>query len=403
MLSSASTLGTRCCCGMLKTSILRQISQGQRAIASESSKSVVRNLLKERPMEEGEKRTVTTTGWIKSLRQFKNITFLGLDDGSSINVIQVALMEEALRNLPLTFGSAVSVEGVLVPSPGRKQTVEIVAHRVDIIRKSDPLEFPFKAKERHHVDYYRQYLHFRPRVQRFASLLRFRSAATLAIHQYFQENDFVMIHTPILTSNDCEGGGETFTVTSEQEAKQNIEFFKDPTVLTVSGQLHLEAAVSGLHRVYNFNPAFRAERQQSRRHLSEFWMVEAEVAFVDKLQPLLDLMEDMVKKVSAQVLDRCADDVEFHMQNIAPSAHRAKLDKMLSKPFIHVPYVEALKILLERAASFNTMPQDGQNLHKDHELFLVKYFGDVPVFVTHFPACVKPFYARQCEEDGAGG
>lgn len=172
---------------------------------------------------------------------------------------------------PLTFGSAVTVKGLLSPSPAKGQVVELVAEDIDIVQTNDPAEYPFKFKERHHVDYYRQYLHLRPRDEQFASLLRVRNSATMAIHEYFQENDFVLVHTPILTSNDCEGGGETFSLGEDvgsTDPKVKKAFFNKPVVLTVSGQLHLEAAVSGLSRVYNFNPAFRAERQQSRRHLS---------------------------------------------------------------------------------------------------------------------------------------
>ncbi|GAU99583.1 hypothetical protein RvY_10560-1 [Ramazzottius varieornatus] len=309
-------------------------------------------------------KTHIAQGWIKGIRRLKKATFFHLDDGSSVHALQVVVLDEHLRNLPgLCFGSAVSVRGNLVASPSPQQPVELVATDIHIDSANDTEAHPFKVKQTVHPDQYRQHLHLRPRVERFASMMRVRSAAAIAIHEFFRENEFFLVHTPVLTTNDAEGGGEAFSVTvankEKEKNKAEEEFFGSPASLTVSGQLHLESAAYGLKRAYNFNPAFRAERQQSRRHLSEFWMVEAEMAFLDNFDGLLFWMENMLKSVTEKVLQTAAADFKYHMDHVAPKNHTALIEKMAESSFVRVPYDEAMRILEKHSMQFNTPPKVG--------------------------------------------
>ncbi|OWA52663.1 putative asparagine--tRNA ligase, mitochondrial [Hypsibius exemplaris] len=367
-----------------------------RNLSVRARRSVQQILTDATPAAGSEDARITSEGWIKAIRKTKKTTFFHLEDGSSIQGLQVVVADDNLRNLPLTFGSAVSVTGNLVASPAARQSVELVAESIKIVQENDHLAYPFKIKETHQPEVYREHLHLRPRAERFASMMRMRSAATMAIHEFFQEKGFVLVHTPILTGNDCEGGGEAFHVQSEKGdgKKKTEEFFGRPTVLTVSGQLHLEAAACALKRVYNVNPAFRAERQLSRRHLSEFWMVEAEVAFIDELDHLLQLMESLLKDITRNVLKKAPADFAFHMANVAEENHETKIVNMLENEFRRVTYGDALQILNQHRERFHNPPKDGDNLHRDHELFLVEHFGNLPLFITHFPVTCKPFYAR---------
>ncbi|XP_067996157.1 asparaginyl-tRNA synthetase isoform X3 [Melanerpes formicivorus] len=272
---------------------------------------------------------VKVQGWVRSVRSQKEILFLHINDGSSLEHLQV-VADPSLENRDLTFGSAVEVRGKLVKSPHRRQNMELRAESIRVVGACDTWTFPLKMKERHPLEYVRQFPHLRCRSNTLASLLRIRSEATAAIHSFFQDNGYVHIHTPIITSNDCEGAGELFQIETSNEAKEKTHFFNVPAFLTVSGQLHLEVMAGAFTRVFTFGPTFRAEDSQSRRHLAEFYMVEAELSFTESLQDIM---------------------------------------------------------------------QWGCDLQTEHEKYLVKHCGEVPVFVINYPYDLKPFYMRD-NEDG---
>ncbi|XP_075892841.1 asparaginyl-tRNA synthetase [Nelusetta ayraudi] len=336
---------------------------------------------------------IKVQGWVRSVRAQKKNLFLHLNDGSSLQSLQIIATSE-LNNPLLTFGSAVEVTGVLKESPNQRQQVELEAEQISVVGECNPVDFPFKIKERHGLDYIRQFPHLRPRTNASSSLLRIRSQATAAIHSYFKENGFAQIHTPIITSNDCEGAGELFEVAPPySENEEDKYFFSAPAYLTVSGQLHLEVMSGAFSRVYTFGPTFRAENSQSRRHLAEFYMVEAEISFTESLEDLTKVMEDMFRSATEDVLTHCAQDVALFHKHVAPG-HRDTVDRMLKTQFPVITYNEAIDILNRSNQKFDFPTEWGCDLQTEHEKYLVKHCGDVPVFVTDYPYDLKPFYAR---------
>ncbi|XP_075956927.1 asparaginyl-tRNA synthetase isoform X1 [Anarhichas minor] len=340
---------------------------------------------------------VKVQGWVRSVRPQKANLFLHVNDGSSLQSLQVVASSE-LNDPLLTLGSAVEVTGTLRKSPNQKQAVELEADQIHVVGDCNPVDFPFKIKERHSLEYIRQFPHLRCRTNAFSSLLRIRSEATTAVHSYFKENGFVQIHTPVITSNDCEGAGELFQVeTSGPDNEEGEKFFSVPAFLTVSGQLHLEVMSGAFSRVYTFGPTFRAENSQSRRHLAEFYMVEAEVSFTQSLEDLTKVMEDMFRSATEHVLAHCAEDVDLFHKHVTPG-HRDTVEAMLKKRFPVITYSEAIDILNHSSQKF-TFPTDwGCDLQTEHEKYLVKHCGNVPVFVTDYPYDLKPFYARDNQD-----
>ncbi|XP_041796831.1 probable asparagine--tRNA ligase, mitochondrial [Chelmon rostratus] len=336
---------------------------------------------------------VRVQGWVRSVRAQKTNLFLHVNDGSSLQSLQIVTSSKQTDPL-LTFGSAVEVTGTLKKSPHQKQAVELEADQIHVVGTCNPPDFPFKIKERHSLEYIRQFPHLRCRTNAFSSLLRIRSEATTAIHSYFKENDFVQIHTPVITSNDCEGAGELFQIEpSSPEKEENENFFSVPAFLTVSGQLHLEVMSGAFSRVYTFGPTFRAENSQSRRHLAEFYMVEAEVSFTQSIEDLTKVMEDMFRFATEHVLAHCAEDVDLFHKHVTPG-HRDKVDSMLKKSFPVITYSEAIDILNRSSQKFVFPTHWGCDLQTEHEKYLVKHCGNIPVFVTDYPYDLKPFYAR---------
>ncbi|KAG5837446.1 hypothetical protein ANANG_G00239330 [Anguilla anguilla] len=343
---------------------------------------------------------VRIQGWVRSVRSQKENLFLHVNDGSSLQSLQVVASSE-LNNRNLTFGSSVEISGSLVKSPHKKQNVELKAAQIRVIGDCNPVDFPFKVKERHGLEYIRQFPHLRCRTNAFGSLLRIRSEATSAIHAFFKENHFVQIHTPVISSNDCEGAGEIFQVepavrdrTSDEESPH---FFSVPAYLTVSGQLHLEVMAGTFPCVYTFGPAFRAETSQSRRHLAEFYMVEAELSFTQSLEDLLTVMENLFKFTTECLLSRCAEDIELFHKYIAPG-HKERLDLMLKDKFKVITYTEAIDLLSRSSQTFEFKTEWGCDLQTEHEKYLVKHCGNVPLFVIDYPYELKPFYARDNED-----
>ncbi|XP_061199270.1 probable asparagine--tRNA ligase, mitochondrial isoform X1 [Neopsephotus bourkii] len=345
---------------------------------------------------------VKVQGWVRSVRSQKEVLFLHINDGSSLESLQI-VADPSLENRDLTFGSAVEVQGKLVKSPHKMQNMELKAETICVVGPCNALLFPLKMKERHPLEYVRQFPHLRCRNNTLGSLLRIRSEATASIHSFFQDNGYVHIHTPIITSNDCEGAGELFQIGVANEAKESAEkthFFNVPAFLTVSGQLHLEVMAGAFTRVFTFGPTFRAENSQSRRHLAEFYMVEAELSFTESLQDIMQVMEDLFKTVTSTVLSKCPRDVELFHKYIAPGQKtKGRLEQMLKKRFVIISYSEAVEILKQASQAFTFKPEWGCDLQTEHEKYLVKHCGEVPVFVINYPYDLKPFYMRD-NEDG---
>ncbi|NXP37511.1 SYNM protein, partial [Leiothrix lutea] len=341
---------------------------------------------------------VRVQGWVRSVRSQKEVLFLHINDGSSLESLQV-VADPSLEKRDLTFGSAVEVQGKLVKSPHRMQNMELQAETIRVVGPCDIWSFPLKMKERHPLEYVRQFPHLRCRNNTLGALLRIRSEATAAIHSFFQDNGYVHIHTPIITSNDCEGAGELFQI--EVKAKESAEmthFFNVPAFLTVSGQLHLEVMAGAFTHVFTFGPTFRAENSQSRRHLAEFYMVEAELSFTESLQDIMQVMEDLFKTVASTVLSKCPRDVELFHKYIAP-AQKSDITHKLFSSSCRISYSEAVEILKQAPQTFTFKPEWGCDLQTEHEKYLVKHCGEVPVFVVNYPYDLKPFYMRD-NEDG---
>lgn len=341
---------------------------------------------------------VTVQGWVRSVRSQKEVLFLHINDGSSLESLQV-VADSSFDSRELTFGSSVQVQGQLVKSLSKRQNVELKAEKIEVIGSCEAKAFPIKYKERHPLEYLRQYPHLRCRTNALGSILRVRSEATAAIHSYFKDNGFVHIHTPVITSNDCEGAGELFQVEPSSKMKVPEEnFFDVPAFLTVSGQLHLEVMSGAFAQVFTFGPTFRAENSQSRRHLAEFYMVEAEIAFIDNLQDLMQVMEELFKATTEMVLANCPEDIALCHRFIAPG-QKDRLEHMLKNNFLIISYTEAVEILKQASQNFTFTPKWGEDLRTEHEKYLVRHCGGTPVFVTNYPAALKPFYMRD-NEDG---
>nr|XP_056714593.1 probable asparagine--tRNA ligase, mitochondrial [Euleptes europaea] len=343
---------------------------------------------------------IKVQGWVRSVRSQKDILFLHVNDGSSLESLQV-VADPGLEPRELTFGSSVEVQGKLTRSPHKRQNVELAAKSIRLVGSCDVLTFPLKYKTRHPLDYLRQFPHLRCRSNSLSALLRIRSEATAAIHSFFTDNGYLHVHTPIITSNDCEGAGEVFQLkraTEDGEPGENPHFFDVPAFLTVSGQLHLEVMTGAFTKAFTFGPTFRAENSQSRRHLAEFYMVEAELAFVDRLQEIMQVMEDLFKRATDAVLSRCPQDVGLFHQRVAPG-QEGKLEQMLKNQFIIMSYTEAVEILKRSPHLFSYKPEWGLDLQREHEKYLVEHCGGIPVFVFNYPYDLKPFYMRD-NEDG---
>ncbi|NXE27134.1 SYNM protein, partial [Ardeotis kori] len=337
-------------------------------------------------------------GWVRSVRSQKEVLFLHINDGSSLENLQV-VADPSLENRDLTFGSAVEVQGKLVKSPHKMQNMELKAETIRVVGPCDVWSFPLKMKERHPLEYVRQFPHLRCRNNTLGSLLRIRSEATAAIHSFFQDNGYVHVHTPIITSNDCEGAGELFQIETSNETRESAEkthFFNVPAFLTVSGQLHLEVMAGAFTHVFTFGPTFRAENSQSRRHLAEFYMVEAELSFTESLQDIMQVMEDLFKTATNTVLSRCPRDVELFHKYIAPAQ---KVINTFFFSFCRISYSEAVEILKQASQTFTFKPEWGCDLQTEHEKYLVKHCGEIPVFVINYPYDLKPFYMRD-NKDG---
>ena len=348
-------------------------------------------------------------GWVRTKRESKGgFCFLEINDGSSIKNIQV-LAEERLANyteeiLKLTTGCSVIVKGVLVESPGKGQRVEVQATDVKTIGWTEPDTYPLQ-KKKHSFEYLRTIAHLRPRTNTFGAVARIRNAMSYAIHTFFQDRDFIYIHSPIITGSNCEGAGDMFKVTTldlqglkdkEGEVDFGEDFFGKPASLTVSGQLEAEVYALALGNVYTFGPTFRAENSNTSRHLAEFWMVEPEMAFCD-LEENIDLAEEFIKGILAHTLKDCKDDMDF-LSRFVDKDHISTIDDIINSSFEHITYTEAVEILSKAREGFEFPVAWGKDIQSEHERYICAYFKR-PVVVTDYPKEIKPFYMK-VNEDG---
>ena len=345
---------------------------------------------------------VTVEGWLRTVRHSKNVSFLDISDGSCMAGIQAVAAPE-LDNYEteigkLTTGCCVRVAGRLVESPGKGQSYEIQAGRVEVVGYADE-DYPLQ-KKRHSFEFLRTLGHLRMRTNTFGAVMRVRNAAALAIHRFFQERGFIHLHAPIITLSDCEGAGEMFRVSAldpEQAPRTESggvdysqDFFGKEARLTVSGQLEAEIAALALTNVYTFGPTFRSENSNTSRHLAEFWMVEPEMAFCD-IQGNMDLAEAFLKGVTRDVLEQCDDDMGFFNQRIDDTVLET-LTNIVEQPFERMTYSEAVDILQGSGRSFEYPVSWGVNLQSEHERYIVEEHVGRPVMVIDYPKEIKAFY-----------
>ncbi|WP_425481270.1 asparagine--tRNA ligase [Chthonomonas calidirosea] len=358
-------------------------------------------------------RPVVAHGWVKTRRDSKGIHFVQINDGSCFADLQVVIENGAIEESVLkqvTTGASVRVEGELVPSPASGQPVELKAKAIFVYGTADPASYPLQKKG-HTMEFLREIAHLRPRSNTFGAVFRVRNALAKAIHDFFQERGFLYVHTPIITTSDCEGAGAMFGVTTLDlmnlprygegprigEIDFSQDFFGKPAYLTVSGQLEAEIFALAFTNVYTFGPTFRAENSNTPRHLAEFWMVEPEMAFCD-LQDDIALAEEFLKAIIAKVMDECLPDLEFFNKRFDPQVLET-LEHVVKSSFAHVSYTEAIEILQKSGRNWEFPVHWGADLQSEHERYLTEEVFRRPVIVTDYPKEIKAFYMR-VNEDG---
>ena len=364
----------------------------------------VKELLSQKPGQE-----VLAKGWVRTKRGNKNVAFIALNDGSTINNIQVVadvakFDEDLLKRI--TTGACIAVRGNLVESLGSGQAVEIQASSIEIYGEADPNTYPLQKKG-HTLEFLRTIAHLRPRTNTFGAVLRIRHAMAFAIHKYFNDKGFVYLHTPIITASDCEGAGDMFQVTTldmdnpprleNGQIDYSQDFFGRHTSLTVSGQLEGELGAMALGEIYTFGPTFRAENSNTPRHLAEFWMIEPEMAFYD-INDNMTLAKDFIKSLVQYALDNCMDDLKF-LNDMFDKELIARLESVVKTEFVRLTYTEGIRILEASGEKFEFPVSWGVDLQSEHERYLVeKHFGR-PVIMTDYPKDIKAFYMKQ-NDDG---
>ena len=352
--------------------------------------------------------SVLVKGWVRTRRDAKGFSFIELNDGSCLQNLQVIVDDDSDASASvkqINTGAAVEVEGALVASPGKGQQWELQASRVAMLGGADPETYPLQ-KKRHTDEFLRTIAHLRPRTNKYGALFRIRSESAFAVHQFFRDRGFYYLHTPIITGSDCEGAGEMFRVTTlsasgapagPEAALHEADFFGKEANLTVSGQLEAELFASALGSVYTFGPTFRAENSNTPRHAAEFWMIEPEVAFAD-LDDNMDLAEDFVKYLVNHVREHCAADLDLFGRFVDKNL-MANLDVIAGKPYMRLPYTEAVEILQQSKKEFEFPVAYGVDLQTEHERFLTEEHFQCPVIVYNYPKEIKPFYMRY-NDDG---
>ena len=354
--------------------------------------------------------SLTIKGWVRTKRELKGFAFIEVNDGSFLANLQVVLnadlpdYEDLLKQL--NTGASVEVSGVLVASPAKGQRIELKASTVKVYGEADPETYPLQ-KKRHSFEFLRTIGHLRSRTNTLSAVFRVRNACASAIHQFFQEQDFLWVHAPIITANDCEGAGELFNVTSldlkdvpktdDQEVDFSQDFFGRRAYLTVSGQLQAEVMAMAFRDVYTFGPTFRAENSNTSRHLAEFWMVEPEMAFCD-LQGDMDLAEAFLKYIFKSVLEKCPEDMEFFNQRIDDSV-LATADNIINNQFERITYTDAIALLEKADRKFEFPVNWGLDLQSEHERYLAEELFKKPVIVSDYPVGIKAFYMRLNDDE----
>ncbi len=355
---------------------------------------------------------VTVAGWVRNIRASNAFGFIELNDGSTFSCLQIVIEESKLSNYndiaSLNIGAAIIAKGIFTLTPGAKQPYELKATEVTVEGASDP-EYPIQNK-RHTREYLRSLAHLRPRTNTFNAVFRVRSAAAFAIHEFFNKRGYIYVHTPIITTSDCEGAGEMFRVTTldvndpprleSGEIDWSRDFFGAEAFLTVSGQLNGEALAQAFGKIYTFGPTFRAENSNTPRHAAEFWMIEPEIAFAD-LADEMQLSEDLVKYIINYVMENCSEEIEFFNRWNDKELIK-KLNNVVSSEFVRVSYTEAIEILQkakESGVSFKYPLGWGEDLATEHERYLTEQHFKKPVFVTDWPREIKSFYMR-LNDDG---
>ena len=351
--------------------------------------------------------SVLIQGWVRTRRDTKELSFVEVNDGTCLKNIQVIVessLLEGAKSVSISTGSAVAVKGSLVESTGKGQRWEIKAETVKVIGKAEE-SYPLQ-KKRHSNEYLREIAHLRPRSNFFGCVFRIRNHLSYAVHRFFQDRKFIYVHTPIITSSDCEGAGELFQVTSLDSAALPIEkgevnyakdFFSRPTYLTVSGQFGVEAFALSLSNVYSFGPTFRAENSNTSRHASEFWMIEPEMAFCD-LEGNIKMAEEFVKFLVDDVVENCADDLVL-FERYVDRGLRERLRFVSERPFLRVSHAEAIEVLKASNKTFEYPIEEEGNLQSEHERYLTEEHFESPVSIYDFPRASKPFYMRVNDDE----
>ena len=343
---------------------------------------------------------VILEGWIKNHRKQKEFGFISFSDGTFFTPIQI-VYEKDLDNFEelqkLHIGSTIKVVGEVVESPKDGQAFEIKATNIELLGDC-PEDYPIQPKK-HSREFLREQAYLRPRTNLFQAVFRIRSKASFAIHQYFQERDYVYFHAPIITAADAEGAGEMFQVTTLDLDKLNgkkvdysKDFFGKKSSLTVSGQLQAETFALAYQKTYTFGPTFRAENSNTKTHANEFWMIEPEIAFCD-LDQDMDIMEDVLKYIVKYILDNCKEEIEF-LDKFVEKGLIQKLENLVSSKAVRITHEEAIKYLIESGRNFEFKPQYGEDLAREHEKYLTEEKFNAPVFVYNWPKDIKAFYMR---------
>ncbi len=350
---------------------------------------------------------ITVEGWVRTRRDTGSFSFIELNDGSSLANLQI-IADGTLPNYTeeikkLSAGCALAVSGKLQDSPAKGQAVELHANEVDVIGWADPEEYPLQ-KKRHSFEFLRDISHLRPRTNALGAVARVRSRLSFGVHNYFQQRGFYQVHTPIITTSDCEGAGEMFIVSTDNGGEKSVDqkgkaspFFGKSAGLTVSGQLQAEVYALSLGNVYTFGPTFRAENSHTSRHLSEFWMIEPEMAFCD-LKGNMQIAEEMLNYLLDDVLTNCPEDMNLFNKFIEKGLIE-KLKKVIDNKFGHISYTEAIDALLAAKKAFEFPVKWGIDMQAEHERYLTEEVYNKPLIVTDYPSSIKPFYMRE-NDDG---
>ncbi len=346
---------------------------------------------------------LSVAGWIRTVREQKECCFLELNDGSCLHNLQIVFQKEAVQPQEdfeaLSTGVSVFIKGKVVKSPGNKQAFELQAETIEVLGKHADNSYVLQ-KKRHSFEFLRSIAHLRPRTQTQGAVLRMRNHLAFATHRFFQEEGFIYVHTPLITSSDCEGGGEQFLVTT-LDLKKPLDFkgnpfaqdfFHKPAYLTVSGQLNGEALACAMGNIYTFGPTFRAENSNTSRHLAEFWMIEPEMAFAD-LEDNMECAEKYIHFLVNYVLEKAKEDLLFFDTWIEKNLLQ-RLEKIIHKPFAKLSYTQAIDILLQSSKPFLFPVKWGIDLQSEHERFLAEEYCKGPVIIYDYPADIKSFYMR---------